>query len=212
VSVPSEAESEKRILGGTRLSLRREVSRKALHLLSTVVPIAYANGVSRAFVLLGLFAALGIAAVVEVTRVRYVRARTLFDAGVGSLLREHERHGLSGATWLLVALFVSAACFPRDIAIAAMCAVALGDAAAAIVGRALAPASPELRKSFAGSVACFTASAIAARTIAHLAWREAVIVGLLASLAERPRRPMDDNLRIAVVVGCGILLWRMGFS
>jgi hypothetical protein len=35
---------------------------------------------------------------------------------------------------------------------------------------------------------------------------------MLAALAERPRWAMDDNLRIALAVGCGILLWRMGFS
>jgi dolichol kinase len=211
--VPSEPEGGTRTgTNGVGLSLRRELSRKGLHLLSTAVPIAYADGVSRAFVLWGLFAGVVIALAVEATRARYARARTLFDAGVGSLLREHERLGLSGATWLLVALLVAALCFPRDVAVAAMCAVSLGDAAAAIIGRALVPSGSDLRKSFGGTAACFTASAIAARTIAHIAWREALVVGVLASLAERPRRPLDDNLRIAVVVGCGILLWRMGFS
>jgi hypothetical protein len=56
------------------------------------------------------------------------------------------------------------------------------------------------------------ASAIAALLIAHFAWWEALIVGILAALAERPRGPIDDNLRIVLAVGCGILLWRMGFS
>jgi dolichol kinase len=213
VSVPSEPEGRAQTgPASVGLSLKRELARKGLHLLSTTVPIAYADGVSRAFVVWGLFAGVAIALTVEATRGRYARARTLFGAGVGSLLREHERHGLSGATWLLIALLVAAVCFPRDVAIATMCAVSLGDAAAAIVGRTLAPSGSELRKSFAGTAACFTASAIGARAIAHIAWREALIVGVLASLAERPRRPLDDNLRIAVVVGCGILLWRMGFS
>ena len=93
-----------------------------------------------------------------------------------------------------------------------MCAVSLGDAAAAIVGRGLRSSLASQRKSLAGSAACFAASVIAARMIASLTWREAILTGVLASAAERPSRPLDDNIRIALAVGCGILLWRMGFS
>jgi dolichol kinase len=193
------------------LSLRREVTRKALHLVSTAVPVSYAAGVSQRVVVWVLVFALAVALAVEIGRYRSTRARILFDSTVGGLLREHERRGPSGATWLILSLLVAAVVFPRDVAIAAMCAVALGDAAAAIIGRAIARSRVH-RKSFAGSGACFAASALAAHMIARFAWREALIVGILAALAERPRRPLDDNLRIAIAVGCGILLWRMGFS
>jgi dolichol kinase len=194
------------------LSLRQELTRKGLHLLSAVVPMAYAAGLTKSLVIGGLGVALATAAAVELGRVRSARARTVFDASVGVLLRTHEWRRLSGATWLIIALLVAAACFPRDVAIAAMCAVSLGDAAAAVVGRTLTRSGPVQRKSFAGSTACFAASAIAARTLAAFAWREALVVGVLAAAAERPRRPLDDNLRISIAVGCGILLWRMGFS
>jgi dolichol kinase len=213
VNIPSDAEGGTQIEDGNiGLSLRRELTRKGLHLLSTGVPMGYAAGLTRSSVVWALVGALAIAAAVEFARARNARARTVFNAGVGPLLREHESHSLSGATWLIISLLVTGVCFPRDVAIAAMCAVSLGDAAAAIVGRTLAHASAGRRKSLAGSIACFAASSVAARTIVGLAWREALIVGMLASLAERPRGPMDDNLRIALAVGCGILLWRMGFS
>jgi dolichol kinase len=143
--------------------------------------------------------------------VRHEKSRTVFGASVGRLLRVHETQGLSGATWLVIALLMAVLLFPRDIAIAAMAAVAVGDAAAAIVGRALTRHAGE-GKSLAGSVACFGASASMALAIAHFTWPEALIAGILAAVAERPSRPLDDNLRIAVSVGCGILLWRMGFS
>jgi len=193
------------------LSLRRELARKGLHLLSLVVPVSYAAGVSRSLVTWVLAFALATALAVEMGRRRSARAGALFDSTVGGLLRDHERRSASGATWLIVALLIAVVCLPRDIAIAAMCAVALGDAAAAIAGRALTRTTSH-RKSFSGSAACFAASAITARAIAQFAWREALIVGILAAVAERPRRPLDDNLRIVIVVGCGILLWRMGFS
>jgi dolichol kinase len=193
------------------LSLRRELARKGLHLLSTAVPISYAAGLSRLVVIAALSVALIVAIAVEIARLRSKRVRTVVQSWVGVLLREHEWHGSSGATWLIVALLVAAVAFSRDIAIAAMLAVALGDAAAAIVGRALAgPAASG--KSLGGSAACLAASALGARGIAGFRWPEALIVGVLAALAERPRRPLDDNLRIVLAVGCGILLWRMGFS
>ena len=193
------------------LPLRRELARKAIHILSVAVPVGYAMGLSRLLVILTLAVALIIALTAEIGRARSARAGAAFDARLGGLLREHEWRGVSGATWLVLALLIAAVSFPRDVAIAAMCAVALGDAAAAIAGRAVARSALP-RKSLSGSAACFAASALSARGIAGFAWSEALLVGIVAALAERPRSPMDDNLRIAIAVGCGILLWRMGFS
>jgi dolichol kinase len=191
--------------------LRRELARKGLHLLSTTVPVSYAAGVAQSLVIWVLAFALAVALVVEMGRWQSPRARGVFDSTVGGLLREHERRAASGATWLIVALLAATVCLPRDVAIAAMCAVTLGDALAAVIGRALSRATT-YSKSFSGSAACFAASAMSARAIAGFSWREALLVGVLAAVAERPRRPLDDNLRIVIVVGCGILLWRMGFS
>ena len=196
---------------GPGLSLRRELARKGLHILSTAIPVAYATVLSRAAVIWVLAFALSIAFAVEIARSRSARVRGAFDSSVGALLREHEWHSPSGATWLIIALLFAAVAFPHNLAIAAMCAVTLGDAAAAIVGRAITRVAVH-RKTFSGSVACFAASALSARAIAGFAWPEALIAGILAAVAERPRRPLDDNLRITLAVGCGILLWRMGFS
>jgi dolichol kinase len=195
----------------TALTVQRELTRKGLHLLSAAVPIAYSLGLSRNGVTIALACALVVALVVEVARARHEATRTVFDARLGRLLRVHETQGFSGATWLIVALLSAALLFPRDIAIAAMGAVAVGDAAAAIVGRALTRRHGE-GKSLAGTLACLAASAIMARGIADFTWPQALIAGILAAIAERPTRPLDDNLRIALAVGCGILLWRMGFS
>jgi dolichol kinase len=194
------------------LSLRRELARKGLHLLSALIPLGYSFGLARSFVLGTLFAALGVAVAVELARARSQYARSLFNATVGTLLRQDERVALSGATWLISALVVTALVFPKNIAIATMCAVSMGDAFAAIVGRVSTPRSTHDRKTLAGSIACFVVSTIAAYTLAEFSWTDAFIVGVLAAAAERPRGPMDDNFRVALAVGCGILLWRMGFS
>jgi dolichol kinase len=193
------------------LTLQREIVRKGLHLLSASIPIAYWLGASRTAVTIALSLALAVAIGVEIARARHEKTRVVFDTRLGRLLRVHEVQGLSGATWLIIALLLAGLLFPRDIAIAAMAAVAVGDAAAAIVGRALGRTRGE-GKSLAGSAACFAASAFMALAIAHFTWLEALLAGALATIAERPTRPLDDNLRITLAVGCGILLWRMGFS
>lgn len=193
-------------------SLRHEMVRKGWHALSVVVAVGYARGMARPLLIWVLVAALVVAVVVEVARTRSALARSAFNTGFGALLREHESRGVSGATWLVLAFLIAVIAFPADVAVAAMCGVALGDAAAAIVGRTLGGAPAHHGKSLAGSAACLAATALAARWIADFTWREALVAGILASIAERPRHPLDDNLRITLAVGCGILLWRMGFS
>jgi dolichol kinase len=199
--------------------LRAELARKAIHVASAVIPVAYALGLARA-VLFAALAALGVTAVVvEVARRRSPRARAAFVAAFGPLLREHEHAGLSGATWLLAAYALSAVLFPRAVAVAAMLAAGLGDAAAAVVGRSVAvararrgTAATALRgKTLAGSVACAVVTFAAALLVAALPLPAAVAAALAASVAERWEPPaalprVDDNVRVALAAGGAALL------
>lgn len=204
------------------MSLRRELARKLLHLSTAVVPVAYAAGLDRRVVLAGLGALLAVAVVVEALRARSPRARAHFTRATGDLLRTHEHAGAwAGATWLLLAFLVAALAFPREVAVAAMLGVALGDAAGAIVGRwwgdrrarrqAPGVGIADAPKTWAGTVACALATALGALLVARLAWPEAAVAGALAAAAERPRVAVDDNLRVTLAVGIGILLWRLVF-
>jgi dolichol kinase len=89
-----------------------------------------------------------------------------------------------------------------------MLAVAVGDAAAAVVGRLAAQvraaggrAGPPGAKTWEGSLACAAASALAALLVAGLGAPAALACGAAAALAERPRAPLDDNVRIAAAAG-----------
>lgn len=206
------------------LTLGRELARKALHLSSASAPLAYAAGVPRAWMLVGLGALAAAALAVEVARARSARARDHFTRYTGPLLRAHEHQALSGATWMLVAYLLAVAAYPRAFAVAAMWGVGVGDAAAAVVGRwwgarrrrrgtreadgAGAPPAPGA-KSWAGTGACLAATFAGAHWVAGLAPAPAAVAALLAALAERPRAPLDDNLRIVLAVGVGAAV--MGF-
>jgi dolichol kinase len=196
--------------------LRVELARKAIHLASSVIPIAYALGVSRTRLLVLLALLGGVAATVEIVRLRSARARALFVGAVGGLLREHEHRRWSGATWLLVAYALSVVLFPRAEAIAAMLAAGMGDASAAIVGRSVAVARARrgaaahvLRgKTLAGSIACAVTTFVAALLVASLSPSAAAAAALAASAAERwsGGLAIDDNVRVALAAGAAALL------
>jgi dolichol kinase len=193
------------------VSLRHELARKSIHVATVVVPIAYARGVPRAVVLAGLGFLLLVALLVELARARSARVGATFTRAVGAMLRDHERLRWSGATWMLLAFVLAALLFPRDVAAAAMCAVSLGDAAAAVVGRALGRVRLAHGKTLEGAAACAAATAAGAALVAALPLGECIVAGVAAAAAELPARPFDDNVRVALAAGAGILLWRMTF-
>jgi dolichol kinase len=196
-------------------TLRRELARKALHVTSAAVPVAYAAGlVPRAGLRAGLLALLAVALGVEAARARSERVRAHFTRATGPLLRAHEHHRWAGATWLLAAFALAVWLYPAPVAVAATWAVSLGDASAAVVGRWLGrrPLAPRLAKTLEGSAACAVVTFVGALWVARLSLGASVVAGLAAALAEAPERPLDDNVRVVLAVGAGILLWRMAFS
>ena len=198
---------------GAPLSLRQELGRKALHVTSGAAPLAYAAGLTRTVMLAGLGLLCALALGVELARARLPAAERIFERTTGPLLRAHERRHLVGATWLLLAFLASVLLFPPRVAIAAMLGVALGDASAAVVGRGIGRV--RLRgsvKSLEGSVACCLTTFLGAWLVAGLGPGESAVGALAATAAEWPARPFDDNMRIALATGAGILLWRLAFS
>ena len=220
------------------MSLRRELARKLLHVSTAVVPVAYAAGLPRTIVGATLAALALIALAVELSR-RHATGAAAFTRATGTLLREHEHAGAwAGATWLLLAFLLAVLAYPVDVAVAAMLGVSLGDAAGAVVGRwwgerrrsphvssrvgetpagdTLGDAKPvgiaPTAKTWAGTIACAVATALGALLVARLSPGASLLAGALAAAAERPRWRIDDNLRIVIAVGTGILLCRLAFS
>lgn len=178
---------------------------------SVVAPLAYATVMPRRVVLVVLVALLSVAVAVELGRHHIPSMRRAFDRAIGSLLREHERTGWSGATWLVAVFIGVVALAPAPAAIAAMWSVSMGDAAAAVVGRSYSAwmaardgvattVSRGSGKTSVGSVACAVVTAAGTFWIAGLGPITAIIAGCAAALAERPRGPLDDNVRVAITV------------
>jgi len=199
--------------GAVPLTLRAEVARKALHMGWAVIPAMYAKGVPRNAIVGILIVATTGALVVELARRHSGAVRAVFHRAMGNLLREHEHNRMSGATWLLISFLIAVVLFDAPIAIGAMWAVAVGDASAALVGRSLGRIRiRHSRKTIEGSIACVTVTALGCFLVAGLSPVVSMIAGLIAAAAEWPIGPLDDNIRIGMMVGTGILLCHMAFS
>ncbi len=198
-------------MGARPFSWRAELARKGIHLCSSVFPISWGLGfVERPVVVGALAACLAIGGALEAGRRRSVRVRGWFERWFGFMLRDHETTALTGATWILGAMLLAAAFLPTRAALAALWAGVFGDAAAALVGRAVAARAATKGKTWAGSAACVAASAIGPLWLAAASPLQALGVGIAAMLAERPALALDDNARVAIAAG--LAAWGLGLA
>lgn len=192
-------------------SWRAELSRKGVHLASAVFPLSWAFGVVDRPRLLGVLGAgLLIAVAFEAARRRDGAAGRWFNAWFGGMLRDHESSGLTGATYILAAMLLVVWLLPERAALSALWAGVVGDAAAALVGRAVAARAAAQGKTWAGSVACALASAVGPLWLAAASPLQALGVGLAAAVAERPKLALDDNARVAIAAG--LAAWGLGLA
>jgi dolichol kinase len=192
-------------------SWRAELSRKGVHLGSAVFPLSWAFGlVDRSQLLAVLGAGFAIAVAFEILRRRDGAIGRWFNAWFGGMLREHESTGFTGATFILAAMFLCVWLLPMRAALSALWAGVVGDAAAALVGRAVAARAAAHGKTWAGSIACALASAIGPLWLAAASPLQALGVGLAAALAERPKLTLDDNARVAIAAG--LAAWGLGLA
>lgn len=183
------------------LSLSREAVRKGLHLSVATVPVLYAGGLSRETIEALLAAAASVALTMEIARRVSPAAGSAFQRFFGSLLRNRERTGTTGATWLLVSSLAAVLVLSRSAAIATLWCVTVGDPAATLAGRAYrawSGAHPGPAKTPAGSAACFAVSLVGSWRLAHLSLGAAAVVALAVTMAERAPVALDDNVRVAV--------------
>jgi dolichol kinase len=185
-----------------------EARRKAIHLTFVVLPLELLYQVlpwprGRGQFRL-LFLALVVGAVtVDLLRIHEDRVRRFFGDFFGGMIREHERFSLLGSTYLLLAALLAIEIFPQRVAAAALGFTVLGDAFAAIVGRAYGR-HRLFNKSLEGGLGCLAvclAWAAFLATAGHLPWNVVVTGALVASLIELLPIPLDDHLGITLAAG-----------
>ncbi len=190
-------------------TLRGEFARKSIHLATAVIPISWAfDLVSALQVRVVLGVAVVVALGVEFARHRGGAFGAAFTTRLGTMLRIHERVALSGATWLAIGMWGAAMLAPVAAAIAALWAAAVGDAAAALVGRAIQQwrGHSAGAKSLNGSLAAAILATLGIVWLTPATLGVAALLGIVTALAEWPRRPGDDNVRVAFSVAAAAVL------
>lgn len=194
-------------------SLRVELSRKVLHLSTSIIPLVYALGVSREMMLILLAVCVGIAIAVEVLRHSSAVIGGRFRATVGFMVRDKEWGRVCGATYVLIAAWLSVWLFPKPVAIASILILSISDSAASLIGIRFGK-TRFLGKSVAGSSAFFlTAFGILYWWMPgeELMSLVAAAVGTVAEAVPSLRWGMfelSDNISIPLSCGAAVLLMR----
>ena len=183
---------------------RGEYTRKALHLLVAILPIAYARGASRKLIL-GLFGT-GTVVVLLMEGARWMSPgfRRVFSRWLGPILKPREHVATTGAAWLWPACLATVLVLSREGAVSATWCATVGDPLAALAGHgyhSLRGSASGTGKTFVGSAACFVASFLGIAALTHYSLVAAVTIALAATVFERLPLPVDDNLRVAAAAG-----------
>ena len=177
-----------------------EFARKLIHISSIVLPLSYRyifNNNRQTAIL--VFLVLVIASIViELLRLENKNFRKYFYFIFGVMLRRHEIHNFTGASYLLVSAIVCIAFFPPDIAFVAMAFLSIGDTFAALVGINFGKRKfKNSKKSFEGTLACFASTFLFGIFFLHPSI--ALSGAIAASVAELVNIPIDDNVKIPVL-------------
>ncbi|MFH1941022.1 MAG: hypothetical protein ABIL68_02875 [bacterium] len=116
------------------MTVRNELIRKGIHLMTLVIPMSYII-LPKAWVLVIVGFALAVAAAVEAARFFWADFSRLFYRLTDRLLRDHERKHLTGATYLFAGSFFTILLFEKWIAVSVISFVVDSDALAALVGK-----------------------------------------------------------------------------
>jgi dolichol kinase len=191
------------------MPLVEEILRKAVHVGSLAIPVAAVFTPRTDMVLLLCASALCLL-LVDLLRARNKVFRGFFMAIFGKMLRQKEQEGgMTASTVVIASAALTIMVFRREIAVASLVFLSLGDSSAALVGRhfGVTPlfGGRTLEGSLAALVACLAASWLLLSLSSSLGWvltPGGLLAGsMVAVLAELVDLPLDDNLRIPVFAG-----------
>lgn len=180
-------------------AVRAEWARKAVHLATIGIPLAvyFFDQKYWRWPLLGLAV---LVLLVDLARLGDPRFGIFFRQLIGPFMRKHENKELMGSTFLTLACVLSAWIFPRDIAVAVMGYLILGDGLAGLVGKSWGRIGVGFGKTLEGTLAGLIANLV----VGALVFRslDSTLLGAcVASGVELLPVPLDDNFAIPIITG-----------
>jgi dolichol kinase len=192
-------------------SFRAELGRKALHLLALGIPLSMAwIGAPLAMWLVTAAALIGITG--DVLRAVWPSFRNLIRVIFGGLMRPSEwpeadgTITLNGATCVLVACALAGWLFPLNIAVPALSAALLADAAAALVGRRLGRHAWGAHGRTMEGSAAFVATAALVFAGVGLPFGAVGAAALVGAVLEALPLPLNDNIIVPIGMGAVLIM------
>ncbi|MCD4817716.1 MAG: phosphatidate cytidylyltransferase [Candidatus Cloacimonetes bacterium] len=181
---------------------KKEIYRKSIHVSSMILPLAfrYLFHSNRKYIFSFLVPLTLASLLVEIIRLEHKNFKRIFYNIFGIMLRKHEVHDFTGATYLLISAILCIAVFPKDISFIALSFLAIGDTLAAIIGIPFGKRKLfGSKKSLEGSLSCFIGTFVFALFFIHPL--VALFGAIAATTAEFSNIPLDDNFKIPIFSG-----------
>ena len=148
----------------------------------------------------------------DLLRLRYAGVNNRFSSWFRPLLREEEATRLTGASYMLIGCLVTFLVFQRDIAVLAICFLAVGDATATIVGTYLGRRGI-LGKTVEGNSACFVSCVGTGFTLYYAGLDIhplAILLGAAgATIVDAVPLLIDDNITMPLFAG--LVIWAVQY-
>jgi dolichol kinase len=183
-----------------QIAYEGEVWRKLLHLVALAIPVGYhfvswqtAVGIVLGCFLFSLF--------VDIARFRGWAIQRFWRRWTDPIVRPKEKQNFTGATNILLSGWLCPLLFTRPAATLGMCAIILGDTAAALIGRRWGYHRFLNGRSIEGSLAFFVAAGIGGTLIPGIPLTIGLSAAALATVVEAISSRIDDNLTVPLIAG-----------
>ncbi|MCB9057257.1 MAG: hypothetical protein H6627_01755 [Calditrichae bacterium] len=182
------------------LSIKDEILRKSIHLLTGLFPIIYASFLTKdqAIIVSGIILIVFITG--EILRTNVIKIKQIYEGFFGKILRNHELQSrFNGATLLFLAFFLTCFVFDKDVAIVSMLLLSFSDSLAAVFGKKFGKIKL-FNKSLEGTLTFFIITAMIF-SIFFENYYMIIGVAALCAVLELIPLPINDNLSIPLLSG-----------
>lgn len=182
------------------MQISSEIKRKLIHLTTILIPVLYGYCNRREMLWIsGSF--LFFALLVEIARFLWKPFSDFFYNLFSTLLRDNEKHCLTGATYIFIGIFLSILFFDKWIAQTVMLFIIVSDAFSAVAGKVWGRHKIYAGKTLEGCLAYLFSGII---IICFIIESDLIvgIAGIIASLlAEIFITRVDDNVSVSIIGG-----------
>jgi dolichol kinase len=181
--------------------------RKIFHALAgAVIPSAYYLEILPREALTGLVLTSAAAWIgFDSLRLRNASLNERFARALRPLLKRKETHALTGASYLLGGASMAILLYPTAVMMTTLFFIALGDPAAAVIGKRFGRTRFHNGRSLEGSLAMFAICLFVARWLGGFTWSVSAAGAMIAAVTELYSGNIDDNITVPLLSGAALV-------